>query len=92
MSATLVDGFYSASGEGKGYCLLEFWHIDTLLLEVGVLTHHTCGVKLGSTSSVGVASAHDRTLFVYWTNSCHSGHYSNIIGIIRQCLSISSSK
>jgi len=62
VSSAFVDGFYSAGGEGEGYCLLEFWHIDTLLLKVWVLPRFAGRVKLGSTSPVGVASTHDRTL------------------------------
>lgn len=84
MGTTLVDGLDSTSREGEGDGLLELRHINALLLEVGVLTNHTCRVELGSTSAVGVASTHDRTLFVYWAYPSHSGQYSNIIGIIRQ--------
>ena len=58
MSATLVDGLDSASGESEGDRLLEFWYVNTLLLQVGVLPHHASRVELGGTSPVGVASTH----------------------------------
>lgn len=59
MSATLVDGFDTASGDGKSDGLLEFRHVDPLLLHIGVATTHTSRVELGSTSPVGVASTHN---------------------------------
>lgn len=57
MGAALIDGFDGAGGESKGYGLFELWNVDALLLQVGVLAHHACGVELGSTSPVGVATS-----------------------------------
>ena len=58
MSTTLVDGLPSTCGESEGDCLLEFGHVDTFLLEIGVSPLLTCRVELGSTSPVGVSSPH----------------------------------
>lgn len=62
MGAVFVDGFDSASGEGKGDGFFEFWDVNALLLEIWVLSNHPGGVEFGSTSPVGVTSTHDRTL------------------------------
>ena len=69
MGAAFVDGFDSASGEDEGDSFLELWHINALFLEIGVLPNRPSGIKLGSTSPVGVASTHLRTPFTYWANS-----------------------
>lgn len=62
VSTTLIDGLDSAGGEGKSEGLLEFWHIDTLLLEVWIGTLLAGRVELGSTGPVGVTSFHLGTL------------------------------
>lgn len=57
MSTVLVDSLDRLGGESEDESLLEFGHVDALLLEVGVLPLHTSWVELGSTSPVGVASS-----------------------------------
>ncbi len=58
MSATLVYRFNSSSRKSKNDSFLEFWYINMLFLEIGILTLGAGWIKLSSTSSVGVASAH----------------------------------
>lgn len=72
MGATLVDGFDSSSGEGKGNCFLEFGYVDTFLLQVRILALHTCRVELGSTSPVGVTPTHLGTFVCNWAFLSHS--------------------
>lgn len=67
----LGDRLPGAGGEGEDQSLFEFWHVNTLLLEIGVLPHHARGVELGGTSAVGVASTHPRALMEYWTCLSH---------------------
>jgi len=69
VSAAFVDSFDGTSREDKGDSLFKLRHINALFLEIGVLTDGSCGVKLGSSSPVGVTSTHLRPLFIYWTNS-----------------------
>ena len=57
MSAAFADGLPSLGGESEGKGLLELWDVDTLLLQVGVLTNKASGVELGSTSPVGVTAS-----------------------------------
>lgn len=57
MWTALSNGFPTFGGEGEGESLLELWNINTLLLKVRVLSNHASWIKLGSTSSVGVASS-----------------------------------
>jgi len=68
VSAAFVDSFDGTSREDKGDSLFKLRHINALFLEIGVLTDGSCGVKLGSSSPVGVTSTHLRPLFIYWTN------------------------
>ena len=60
--AVFGDGLPGTGGEGEGKSFLEFGHINTFLLEIGVLANRPCGVELGSTGSVGVTSTHLGTL------------------------------
>ena len=68
MGAVFVDSLPSAGGEGESESFLEFGHIDTFLLKIGVLANRPCGVELGSTGSVGVTSTHLGTLLIYWAS------------------------
>ena len=85
MSAALLDGFDSSSGESEGESLLQLWHVDALLLQVGILPDLAGRVELGSTSSVGEASTHNGPLLIYWAYLSHSGQYSNIKGGACKC-------
>ena len=57
MSAALIDGFNSASGESQSNSLLQFWDVNALFLEVGILLNHPGRVELGSPGSIGVATS-----------------------------------
>jgi len=59
VSATLIDSLDATSGDSEGDGLLEFGHIDALLLHIRVLTHLASWIELGSPSPVGVASTHN---------------------------------
>jgi hypothetical protein len=72
VGAALGDSLPSLGREGESEGLLQFRHINALLLEVWVLANHASRVELGSTSSVRVASTHDRALFGYRTLLSHS--------------------
>ena len=56
MSTALVYGLDSFGRKDESDGFFELGYIDAFLLEVRILAHHTRWVKLGSTSSVGVAS------------------------------------
>lgn len=62
MSTMLLDGLDGTSGEGEGKSFFKLGDVDALLLQIGVLPDHACGVEFGSTSLVGVTSTHLRTL------------------------------
>lgn len=71
MSTVLIDSFNSLGGKGEGDSFLQLGYVNAFLLEIGVFAFGTGGVKLGSTSPVGVPPTHLRTFFVYWANSWH---------------------
>lgn len=56
MSTLLLNSLPSSGRDGYGDSLLEFWYVNTLFLEVGVLSNHASRVKLGSTSAVRIAA------------------------------------
>ena len=62
VSTAFIDSLPGLSGESQGQSFLEFGHIEALFLEIGVLPDHAGGVKLGSTSAVGVAASNSRAL------------------------------
>ena len=78
MSSALGDSLPGSGGESESKSLFEFRHVEALFLEIGVLPNHPSRVELGSTSAVGVASTHDRALFVDWT---YSGHRCVILAL-----------
>ena len=80
MSATLVDGLDSSSGEGKGNRLFEFGYVDAFLLEIRVSPSGTGGGEDVSTSPVGVAASYPRALLCNWAFLRHIGdtlHYKS---------------
>ena len=62
MRAAFGDGLDGAGGEDEGDGLFQFRHVNALLLEIDLFSHHAGRVELGSTSPVGVASTHLGTL------------------------------
>ena len=57
MSAAFGDSLPGASGEGEDESFLEFRDVDSLFLEVWVLSNKPGWVKLGGASAVAVAAA-----------------------------------
>ncbi len=58
VGTVFVDSLDGSSREYKVEGLFEFRNVNTLLLKIGVFSNHAGWVKLGSTSTVGVASTH----------------------------------
>jgi len=47
---------YRRGGECERNVFVEFWHEDTLFLQIRLFAEHPAGVELGSTNTVGVAA------------------------------------
>ena len=62
MSAALADGLPSFGRENESDSFLKFRHVKALFLKIGVFANKPSGIKLGSASSVGIATPNFRTL------------------------------
>lgn len=58
VGAVLLDGLQSASRDVEDKSLLEFRNVDTLLLEVRVLSNSTARIELRCSSAVRISTAH----------------------------------